>query len=133
MIKSSNEAMRSYDFKTDKLCVNAVIAEDKPSYETVLSEAESCQEKYDDDYLSDEDQIELLQQNEFINSLFCERNCFNGDMTVMSDDDKFYMFARITCEEKKTVDIVIKEENGTTGSYVNVHTQLGKGFTFQHI
>ncbi|WP_208081310.1 hypothetical protein, partial [Bacteroides uniformis] len=33
------------------------------------------------------DKIELLQQKEFIDSLFGERNCFNGDMTVMFDDE----------------------------------------------
>ena len=61
MIKSSNEAIRIYGFKTNNLCVNGGIVEDKSCDEIVLSEAESFQEKYDDDYLSDEYEIELLQ------------------------------------------------------------------------
>ena len=85
MIKSSNETMWSHGIKTDKLCVNAGIEENSSCGETVMSEAESFQERYDD-YLSEEDQIELLQQNEFINSLFYERNCFNE---VMFNDEKF--------------------------------------------
>jgi len=40
--------------------MNADIAKDKPSYGIDLSEAESCQTKYDDDYISNEDQVELL-------------------------------------------------------------------------
>ena len=43
------------------------------------------------------------------------------------------MFAGRTFGEGKTVDIVIKEENGTARYFENVHTQLGKSFTFQHI
>ena len=77
--------MGSYGFTTEKLCVNVGIGEDS-SYD----EAESCQVTYDD-YLSDEDQTELLQQKEFINSLFNERDCFNGDMTVFSDGDEFFI------------------------------------------
>ena len=61
MIESSREIMRSCGFTTEKVCMNVGIAEDKPSYGTVLSEPESCQEKYDDDCLSNEDQVELLQ------------------------------------------------------------------------
>jgi len=71
------------------LCVNASIAEDKPSYGIVLSEAESFQPKYDDDCLSNEDQVELLQQKEFINSLVSGGNIFSRDETVMSYDKEF--------------------------------------------
>lgn len=46
--------MRSCGLKTEKLCVNAGIAEGKPSYVIVLSKYEGFQEKYDDDYLSNE-------------------------------------------------------------------------------
>lgn len=60
VIESSNEIIRSCGFTTDKLCVNAGIIEDKPFYGTALNEAEICQVKYDDDYLSNEDQVELL-------------------------------------------------------------------------
>ena len=60
MIESSNEIMRSCGFTTNKLCVNAGIAEDKPSYGTVLNEAEIFQVKYDDDCLSNEYQVKLL-------------------------------------------------------------------------
>ena len=70
MTKSSNKTIESCGFTTEKLCVNVGILEDKPSNGTVLNEAKICQAKYDDDYLSDEDQIELRQQKEFINSLF---------------------------------------------------------------
>lgn len=62
MIESSSEMMRSGGFKAYKLCVNPGIGEDKPSYGTILSEAESCQAKYDDGYLSNEDQVELLEK-----------------------------------------------------------------------
>jgi len=60
-IELSGEIMRSCSCKTDKLCVNIGIAEDKPSYGTILSEAKSFHAKYDDDCLSNEDQVELLQ------------------------------------------------------------------------
>jgi len=40
--------------------------------------------KYDEECLSEEDKIEILQQKEFINSLLNERSIFNGDETVMS-------------------------------------------------
>ena len=43
------------------------------------------------------------------------------------------MFTGGTCEECQTTDIVTKEEDGTARSHENVHTQLGKSFTFQHI
>ena len=46
--------------------MNAGITKDKSSDETILSEAKSFQAKYDDDYISYEDQIELLQQKELI-------------------------------------------------------------------
>lgn len=68
--------------------MNAGIEEDSSYDETVINEAKSFHVKYDD-YLSEEDQTELLQWKEFINSLFSERNCFNGNMTVMSNDDQF--------------------------------------------
>ena len=89
VIESSNEIMRSCGFTTDKLCVNAGIAEDKPSYRTTLNEAESFQAKYDDDCLSNGDLVELLQQKEFINSLLSGGYIFSRDETVMSYDNKF--------------------------------------------
>jgi len=61
VIESTNEIMRSCGFTTDKLCVNAGFAEDKPFYGTILNEVEIFQVKYNDDYLSNEDQVELLQ------------------------------------------------------------------------
>ena len=97
MIESLNETVGSYDFKIDKLCVNAGIEEDSSCDETVFSEAENFRAKYDDDYLPDEDQIELLQQKEFINSLFCERNCFNevvfnnDQFAINADNDKLFL------------------------------------------
>ena len=51
MSKSSNETMGSYDFETDKLCVNAGIEENNSYDETVFSEAGSFQVTYDD-YIS---------------------------------------------------------------------------------
>lgn len=88
MIKSSNETMGSYVFTIDKFCVSAGIDEDNSYDENVVNEVNYFQERYDD-YLSEEDQIELLQQKEFINSLFYKRYCFNEDMIVMSEDDEF--------------------------------------------
>jgi len=79
----------SCGFTTDKLCVNAGIAEDKPSYGTVLNEAEICQVKYDDVCLSNADQVELLQQKEFINYFLSVRNIFSRDETIMSYDKEF--------------------------------------------
>jgi len=45
MIKSSKETIRSYDFKTDKLCVIVSIAQDRPSFGTILNEDESCKQR----------------------------------------------------------------------------------------
>lgn len=59
MIESSNEIMRYCRFETNKLCVITGIIEDKPSFEIVLNEVASCQAKYDDDCLSNEEQYEL--------------------------------------------------------------------------
>lgn len=87
VIKSPNGTMRSYVFTTDKLCVNAGVKEDSSHDGTVMNEVDYCQERYDE-YLSDEEQIELLQQREFINSLFYRRDCFNG-----ADEDKFVINA----------------------------------------
>ena len=81
--------MRSCGFTIDKLCVNAGIAEDKPFYGNVLNEAENFQVKYDDDCLSNEDQVELLQQKEFINSMLNGGNIFSEDEIIMSYDKKF--------------------------------------------
>lgn len=83
--------MRSFCFKTDKLCVNVGIVEDKTSYGTILREDESCQEKYDDDCLSTEYQVELLQRTQFINSFLSEGNIFSRDNTVMSYDKEFFI------------------------------------------
>jgi len=60
MIESSNEIMKYHGFKIDKLCVNAGIIEDKPSYGIVLNEAERFQAKYDDDYFSNEEIVSLV-------------------------------------------------------------------------
>jgi len=89
VIESSNEIMRSHGFTNDKLWVNAGIAEDKPPYGTILNEARIFQVKYDDDCLSNEDQVELLQQKEFINSLLSEGNIFSRDETIISYDKEF--------------------------------------------
>ena len=78
--------MRSYVFASDKLCVNAGVNEGSSHDENVTDEVDCCQVKYDE-YLSDEEQIELLQQQEFINSLFDRRYCFNGA------DDEFFINA----------------------------------------
>lgn len=86
MIDSSNETMGYYVFKTDKLCVNAGVDEDSSHDGTVMNEVDCCQVKYDE-YLPDEDQIGLLQQKEFIYSLFYKMDCFNEDMTVVYDGD----------------------------------------------
>ena len=51
----------SYGFTIDKLCMNAGIVEDKSFYGNLFNEAENFQVKYADDYLSNEDQVELLQ------------------------------------------------------------------------
>lgn len=89
MVESSNEIMRSCGFTTDKVCVNAGIAEDKLVYGTVLNEAESCQAKYDDEFLSNENQVEILQHKDFINSMFSGGNIIDKDETVLTYDKKF--------------------------------------------
>jgi len=89
VIESSNEIMRSCGFTNDKLCVNESIVEDKPFYGTVLNEVESSQAKYDDDCLSNEDQVELLQQKEFINSLLSGGNIFSRDQKIMSSHNEY--------------------------------------------
>lgn len=64
--------MRSCAFTTNKVRVHVGIAEEKSFYGTVLNEAQSYQVKYDDDCLSNEDQVELLQQKELINPCLVE-------------------------------------------------------------
>lgn len=81
--------MRSCGFTTEKLCVNVGIAKDKPSYGIGLNEVEIFQAKYDDDCLSNEDQVELLQQKDFINSLLSGGHIFSRDEIVMSYDKEF--------------------------------------------
>ena len=93
MIHSSNETVGSYVFKTDKLCMNVGIDEESSYDDTVYNEAKCCQVKYDE-YLSDEEHIELLQQKEFINSLFGIRDCFNGiddEFVINADNDKLLL------------------------------------------
>ena len=80
--------MRSYVFASDKFCMNAGIDGDSSHDGTVMNEADYFQSTYDE-YPSDEDHIVLLQQREFINSLFYKRDFFNEDKTTMSEDDKF--------------------------------------------
>ena len=93
IIDSSNETMRSYVFKAYKLCVNAGLDEDNSCDEASLKGADYFQVKYDE-YLSDEEQIELLQQKEFIYSLFGRRDCFNGvddEFVINADDDRLLL------------------------------------------
>lgn len=86
MIESSNKIMRSCGFTTNKLCVNSGIVEEKPFYGTLLNEVESFQVRYDDDCITNEYHVELLQQKEFINSFLSGGNVFSRDETAMSYD-----------------------------------------------
>ena len=94
MIKSPNETMRSYVFASDELCVNAGVNEGSSHDGTLMNEADCFQARYDE-YLSDEDQIELLQQKEFISSLFYRGDCFNeigeDKFVINADNDKLLL------------------------------------------
>jgi hypothetical protein len=84
MIESSSEIIGSCDFEIDNLNVFAGVAESNPSLGVALKEVENCQARYDEECLSDEDQVELLQQKEFIDSLLNEGNISKGSETIMS-------------------------------------------------
>jgi hypothetical protein len=88
MIESSNKTIGPWDFKTDNWSVIVGIAEDNPSYGTILSEAEHFQVRHEDKCLSEEDKDDLLQQKEFVNSLFNEGSISNGDETVTFYDEE---------------------------------------------
>ena len=101
MIESSNKTTGSCEFNADNLNVFAGCVEDDPSLGIVSSKAEvylakhneeeNCQARYDEECLSDEDQVELLQQKEFISSLFNEGSNFNGDEVVMPHEMKLVL------------------------------------------
>ena len=65
----SSETIRSYDFKSDNLCMIAGLTGDRQSSKTVLKMKESCEVKYDDECILDEERFELMQQKELIDSL----------------------------------------------------------------
>ena len=94
MIRSSIETMRSCVFASDKLCVDAGVNEGSSHDENVTDEVDCFQLKYDE-YLSDEEQIEPLQQKEFINSLFGRGDCFNRDdddeLVINADNDRLLL------------------------------------------
>ena len=75
----------------------------------------------------------LLIMNEYLEKDLKTKNSSETKRLNDFKSDKFFMFVGRTCGEGQTADIVIKEENGTARSFENVHTQLGKSFTFQHI
>ena len=85
--------MRSCVFASDKLCENSGVNEGSSHDENVTDEVEYCQVKYNE-YLSNEEQIELLQQKEFINSLFDRRDCFNGaddEFVINTNNDRLLL------------------------------------------
>ena len=65
MTEWSNTTIGSYSFETDNLNVIIGYAKDNQSFGTLLCEGESCEVKYDDEWLSDEDKDELLRQKDF--------------------------------------------------------------------
>ena len=59
---------------------------DRQSSKTVLKMKESCEVKYDDECLLDEERFELMQQKELIDSLLNEEKARNGDCVIVGDD-----------------------------------------------
>ena len=113
MTEASSETKRSYDFKSDNLCINAGYAgliDDELPHEdnnTEISineiaggmnlDLEKDQElngcsidddevKYHDECISDEDSFELMQQKELIDSLFNEGNAQNEECFIGDDE-----------------------------------------------
>ena len=92
MTKSLNETIGSCDFKIDSLNVLVGYTEDNLSFGFVFSEVEGCQARYDEECLSKEDMDELLQQKEFINSLFNEGGNLNRNEVVMFHEMKLVFY-----------------------------------------
>ena len=101
VIESLNKTTSSCEFNAENLNVFAGCVEGNPSLGIVSSksevylakynEEENCQARYDEECLSDEDQVDLLQQKEFISSLFNEGSNFNGDEVIMPYEVKFFL------------------------------------------
>ena len=60
MTEVSSETIRSYEFKYENLCMITGLTWDRQSSKIVLNMGESCEVKYDDECILDEERFELM-------------------------------------------------------------------------
>lgn len=83
LIEEADEATKPYIFKFDKLCVSTGLTEDDgQSFGTITKMDESFEVRYDGECLLNEENIELLQQKEFISEFLFGTIAKQGHLLV---------------------------------------------------